>query len=109
MKTCLMINNVTPRGPDMFGTTAQVIQASPNQTYTIAVWAASNETPNDDAVSIAVDYNWSERAITIRGGTYDWTQYSGTFSTDASGVIYLRILTEDRCQIFLTGLYIGPG
>ncbi len=107
--TALRITNPSPRGSHVFGTTVQHIQASPHQTYRISLWAASRDTPNNSAVSIAVTSSWSERPISLQGGTYGWTRYEGTFQTDSSGIIQLRILTEDICTIWLTGLHIGLG
>jgi hypothetical protein len=106
--TALQITNPSRRADYVYGTTAQRIQASPNQTYTVSLWAASSDTPNDNAVSIAVESSWGERPIRLPGGSYGWTRYEGTFRTDSSGIIMLRILTEDVCTIWLTGLHIGP-
>ncbi len=108
IQTALLITNQSPRGPHVYGTTVQQIRANPGQTYKITIWAASENTPNDSAVSIAIEPTWAKRPIVIKGGSYGWTKYEGKFQTDASGVIELRILTEDVCKIWLTGLGIAP-
>lgn len=106
--TALLITNPSPRGGNVFGTTVQRIQATPYQTYAISLWAASRDTPNNNAVSIAVETEWAERPIVLQGGSYGWTRYEGTFRTDESGIIQLRILTEDICTVWLTGILISP-
>lgn len=107
--TALQITNPSQREAYHYGTTAQRIQASPNQTYTVSLWAASSDTPSNGAVSIAVESSWGERPITLPGGSYGWTRYEGTFRTDSSGIIVLRILAEDVCTIWLTAIYVGLG
>jgi len=59
-------------------------------------------------VTIAVEPTWAKRPIHIKGGSYGWTPYEGTFQVDSSGVIQLRILTEDVCKIWLTGVTLTP-
>jgi len=108
IQTALLITNQSPRGPHAYGTTVQRIQAKSGQTYKITIWAASENTPNDSAVSIAVEPTWGKRPIVIKGGSYGWTKYEGKFQADASGVIELRILTEDVCKIWLTGFALAP-
>jgi hypothetical protein len=108
IQTALLITNKSPRGPHVFGTTVQQIKGQPGQTYRITIWAASENTPNNNAVSIAVEPTWGQRPINIKGGTYSWTRYEGKFTADASGVIQLRILTEDVCKIWLTGFDLAP-
>ena len=105
--TALLITNPSPRGGNVFGTTVQRIQATPNQTYEISLWAASRDTPSNNAVSISVESNWGERPINLQGGSYGWTRYAGTFRTDESGIIQLRILTEDICTVWLTGVIVS--
>jgi hypothetical protein len=105
--TALQITNPSQREAYHYGTTAQRIQASPNQTYTVSLWAASSDTPNNGAVSIAVESSWGERPISLPGGSYGWTRYEGTFRTDSSGIIVLRILAEDVCTIWLTAINVS--
>jgi len=107
IQTALLITNQSKRGPHLYGTTVQRIQGKPGQTYNITIWAASENTPNNSAVSIAVEPTWAKRPIVIKGGTYNWTKYEGKFQADASGVIQLRILTEDVCKIWLTGFSLA--
>jgi hypothetical protein len=106
--TALQIDNPTPHGGHVLGTTVQRIQAEPNQMYRISLWAVSQDTYSNGAVNIAVTSSWTERPISLPGGTYGWTKYEGTFWTDSSGIIQLRILSEDICTVWLTDLAVGP-
>ena len=108
IQTALLITNQSSRAGNVYGTTVQQIQAVPGQTYRITIWAASENTPSNSAVTIAVEPTWAKRPISIKGGSYDWTLYEGYFQADASGVIQLRILTEDVCKIWLSGLTLIP-
>ncbi|OGP54723.1 MAG: hypothetical protein A2Y65_11320 [Deltaproteobacteria bacterium RBG_13_52_11] len=104
IKTALHIENRSSRGAHVYGTTSQRIRVTPGRLYRISLWAAAKGLNSNGGVNITVDPQWRIRPIHLKGGSYNWTKYSGTFTADNSGYIDLRIISEDRGAVFLTGL-----
>ena len=54
-----------------------------------------------------VDSQWRVRPIQLPAGSYDWTEFSGEFSLTAN-TADLRILMEDRGEVWLDSIVIRP-
>lgn len=106
IQTALYMSNTSPTAPHVFGTTAQKIKVTPNQKYTLNLWALSKNLKRTGAVNILVDPTWAKRLIYIKGGNTKWTQYSATFNAGDANYLDLRILFEDVGQVWMTGLSI---
>jgi hypothetical protein len=106
IQTALYLSNKSPAAPHVFGTTAQKIKVTPNQKYTLTLWAASKDLSRTGAVNILVDPTWAKRLIYVKGGNTEWTKYSATFNTGDANYIDLRIISEDVGKVWLTGLSI---
>ncbi len=106
IQTALYISNKSPSAPHVFGTTAQKIKVTPNQKYTLSLWASSKDLSRTGAVNILVDPTWAKRLIYVKGGNTEWTKYSVTFNAGDANFIDLRILFEDVGKVWMTGLSI---
>ncbi len=100
--SALCINNRSPQGPHVYGTTVQQINALPGK-YTITLWAASEDLSNG-AVYIVVDRPWNVRPITLPGGRYDWRKFTGSFTT--TGQIQLRIISANTGRVCISAINI---
>ena len=103
----LHIINPSPRSPQVYGTTVQVISIEPNRPYRISVWVQGLNLASAGAVTLIVDDAWQVRPITLPGGTYAWTKLSGIFSLPADHA-NIRILSEDAGEAWLDDLKITP-
>ena len=59
------MSNKSPSAPHVFGTTAQKIKVTPNQKYTLSLWASSKDLSRTGAVNILVDSTWAKRLIYV--------------------------------------------
>lgn len=99
------IVNSTPRAPHVYGTTQQPLALKPNHRYGISLWARASDVRSAGAVSLIVDQEWRNRPIQLPAGTYDWTPFTGEFSSP-SGDIQLRILSEDVGEVWIDDIEI---
>lgn len=103
----LHIINLSPRAPQVYGTTVQQIPVEPGRPYRISVWAQGLKLASAGAVSIIVDDAWQVRPISLPAGSYAWTKLSGTFSLPADHA-NIRILSEDTGEAWLDDIKITP-
>ena len=101
----LHIVNSTPRAPHVYGTTQQPLALKPNHRYGITLWARASDVRSAGAVSIIVDPEWRIRPIQLPAGSYDWTPFTGEFSSP-DGNVQLRILSEDVGEVWLDDVEI---
>ncbi|NNF35455.1 MAG: DUF642 domain-containing protein [Saprospiraceae bacterium] len=104
--TALMIQNYSDRGPQVYGTTMQKIPVAKGKTYKISLWAAAENLASHSGLLISVDAQWKVRPIRLNQGSYGWTEYRGEFTAN-SNYVHLRILSEDRGKVFLTGITLS--
>jgi hypothetical protein len=105
IRTALYITNRSPAAPHVYGTTVQKIMTRPGR-YNITLWASARNLSNG-GLYIVVDKPWRVRPITLRGGNYGWTQYTGSFTTD-TGEIQLRIISANIGEAWLSGVTVTP-
>ncbi len=103
----LHIVNLSSRGPHVFGTTQRSVPVEPGRRYRISLWARARDIASLGALSIVVDSQWRVRPIQLPAGSYDWTEFSGEFSLTAN-TADLRILMEDRGEVWLDSIVIRP-
>ena len=69
------------------------------------MWARARGPTSDGAVEIVVDRDWKVRPIRLPKGDYDWTRFTGEFSLP-EGLAQLRILSEDKCEVWIDDIQI---
>lgn len=105
--TGLYIFNWSERSPHVYGTTAQRIQTVPGQRYRVSFMGSARSLSSYGALNIIVDPAWNIRPIHMPAGTYDFTEFSGTFTAD-SLYVDLRIIIEDAGEVWITGMTLQP-
>jgi hypothetical protein len=90
----LYIDNPTPRGPNVFGTTVQQIVIQPGKEYRISLYAKGKGLASGGAINISVDPAWTIRPIHLPAGSFDWRKFEGTFKLPSSTAEF-RIISED--------------
>lgn len=100
-RTALYIRNDSGRAAHVYGTTAQRIKTIPGKRYRISFMASAKNLASNGALNITVDPQWRVRPVKMNAGSYDFTRFSGTF-TAKSNYVDLRIIIEDRGQVWLT-------
>ncbi|MDA1055233.1 MAG: hypothetical protein O3C40_32835 [Planctomycetota bacterium] len=103
----LHIVNLSPRAAHVYGTTQRPIPVEPGRKYRISLWAKARNLASRGGVSIVLDTSWKARPIELLPGTYDWTYYTREFDSSAD-TLPLRILSEDRGEVWIDELAIAP-
>jgi hypothetical protein len=103
----LRIMNLSPRSPNVYGTTAQRIAIKPKLSYMVTLWAKASRLASNGAVFIVVDGEWKVRPIVLPGGSYSWKKFSGIFSLPAE-YADLRIISEDRGLAWIDDVRVIP-
>jgi ferric-dicitrate binding protein FerR (iron transport regulator) len=101
----LRIVNSTPRSPHVFGTCQRQVKLVANRKYRVTLWARASNVASHGAVSIVVDDAWKVRPVQLPQGTWDWTRFEGEF-VPASSAATVRILAEDRAEVWIDDLVI---
>lgn len=103
----LHIVNLSPRAPQVYGTTAQQIPIESKRPYRITVWVQGLNLASEGAVTLVVDDAWEVRPISLPGGTYAWTKLSAIFSLPADHA-NIRILSEDAGEAWIDDINVTP-
>lgn len=107
ISTALHIVNHSSKNPHVYGTTAQRIAVVQGQNYEISFFGQAQDLASNGAVNIAIDPAWRIRPISMNAGTYNWTRFTGNF-TAPDNYIDLRIISEDRGSVLITGMTLRP-
>ena len=105
--TALYIRNDSSRAPNVYGTTSQRINVKKGVQYEIRLFVSARNLASNGGVTIAIDPHWQIRPIRLPAGTYGWQELSGKF-TAPDNYIDLRIISEDRGEVYLTGARMYP-
>jgi hypothetical protein len=103
----LRITNRSPRGPHVYGTTAQRIPVTPKRSYRVTLWAKASGLASNGAVSFVVDDVWKVRPIELPGGSYSWRKFTGTFSLPVD-YTDLRVVSQDRGLVWIDDIQVVP-
>lgn len=104
-RASLRITNLTPGGPNLFGTTAQRIRAvKPNTLYEVTLWARADGLAHDGAVQILVDPGWHMRPLSLPKGTWEWRRFQAQFDSGDLSFMDLRILSQAPGTVWLDDL-----
>ncbi|HNV72600.1 MAG TPA: hypothetical protein PKO06_23025, partial [Candidatus Ozemobacteraceae bacterium] len=106
-KYSLHLVNRSAKAPHTYGTTQQLLSIVPGQRYRVTLWAKGKQLTSPGSVSIVVDEAWSVRPIVLPQGSFDWTQFTGTFSLGTKQTS-LRLLMEGPGEVWLDDLTIEP-
>jgi len=101
----LHIVNPCQRAPHVYGTAQQPLRVVANRSYRIAVWARANGLASPGSVSLVVDDAWRVRPIQLPAGSWGWRRFEGEFTLPVEAA-YLRILSEDRGEVWLDDVVI---
>lgn len=99
--TALYLQNSSRAAPHVYGTTCQRIDVQRGKQYTISFWLSAKNVASDGALYIVVDPQWTIRPINIKGGSYGWTKFSGSFTASAN-YIDLRIIFANTGEVWMT-------
>ena len=102
----LHVVHASPRAPNVYGTTQQPVAVPAGRRIRITLFARARDLKSNGAVSIVVDPQWRTRPIQLPKGTYDWTRFTGEFTSPAA-VADLRILSEDVGEAWIDDLRAG--
>lgn len=99
-----IINN-TPYNYNNFFTVRQTVKVEPNTVYEFGMFAKGTNVSNTTKLYMGnMDYN--DR--TVCGGTYDWTEYSGTYKTGSNETTADVIITYDSPStvMYIDDMYV---
>ena len=105
--TALYLQNSSGSAPHVYGTTCQRINVQRGRRYTISFWATARNLASNGTVYIVVDPQWRVRPINMKGGSFGWTKFSGSF-TASSNYIDLRIIIANTGEVWITEMTMTP-
>lgn len=88
---CKMVNN-TPYNYNNFYTVRQEVSVEPNTVYEFGIMAKATNAPNSLKLALG---NMAYNDRISMGGTYGWTEFSGTYQTGADETSLNLIITSD--------------
>ena len=102
----LRIANTTPRGHNLFTTTAQRIEGlEPHSVFRLKLFAKTDKL-SKSAVRFTIDAGWEVIPLVLPADTYDWQEFTVYFSNGFNDVVDFRIIQLDTGTVWLDDISI---